>query len=86
MDVENFPDIDHLLRLLAEQSVEHAILLLDTEGRIRWWSPGAEHIFDIPGSEAVGQHSSRIFTPEQVAEGVPEHEMSVARTNIAAED
>ena len=86
MDDNDLPDVDHLLRLLAEQTVEHAILLLDTEGRIRWWSPGAEHIFDIPSGEAVGQHSSRIFTPEQVAEGVPEHEMSVARTKIAAED
>lgn len=77
---------EELLRLLAEQTVEHAILLLDIEGVITWWSPGAERIFGIPASEAVGQHGSRIFTAEQIATGVPEHEMAVARTDIAAED
>jgi PAS domain S-box-containing protein len=86
MNNDDFPDVDDLLRLLAEQTIEHAIVFIDTEGCIRWWSRGAEHIFDIPGSEAIGQHSSRMFTPEQVAEGVPQHEMAVARTNVAAED
>lgn len=86
IDNDGSPEVDELLRLLVEQTGEHAILLLDTEGLIRWWSPGAERIFDIPASEALGQHTSRIFTPEQISEGIPEHEMNVARTDIAAED
>jgi PAS domain S-box-containing protein len=79
-------DLDRLLRLLAEQSDEHAIMFLDLEGRITWWSPGAERIFGMPASEIVGRHGSRLFTEEQVAEGVPEHELAVAARGSAAQD
>jgi PAS domain S-box-containing protein len=79
-------NLDRLLRLLVEQSDEHAILFLDLEGRVTWWSPGAERIFGIPASEIVGQHGSRLFTEEQVAEGVPEHELAVAEKGSAAQD
>ncbi|HEX2138954.1 MAG TPA: PAS domain-containing sensor histidine kinase, partial [Woeseiaceae bacterium] len=79
-------DLERLLRLLAEQSDEHAIMFLDLEGRVTWWSPGAERIFGIPASEIVGQHSSRTFTEEQVAAGMPEHEIAVASKGSAAQD
>ena len=75
-----------LLRLLVEQTMEHAILLLDVSGRIIWWSPGAEDIFGIPSSEAIGKPASLIFTPEDIERGIPEQEMAIARTNDAAED
>lgn len=79
-------NLDRLLRLLAEQSQEHAIMFLDLDGRITWWSPGAERIFGIPAGEIVGQHTSRFFTEEENAQGVAEHEIAVARTGTAAED
>jgi PAS domain S-box-containing protein len=78
--------IDMLLRLLVEQTMEHAILLLDVDGRIVWWSPGAEDIFGIPSSEAIGQPASLIFTPEDIERGIPEQEIAIARANDAAED
>jgi PAS domain S-box-containing protein len=78
--------IDMLLRLLVEQTMEHAILLLDVDGRIVWWSPGAEGIFGIPSSEAIGQPASLIFTPEDIERGIPEQEIAIARANDAAED
>ena len=79
-------DLDTLLRLLAEQSREHAILFLDLDGRVTWWSPGAERIFGIPASGIVGQHSSKLFAEEDIALGVPEHEIAVARTGSSAQD
>lgn len=77
---------ERLLRLLAEQSDDHAIMFLDLHGRVTWWSPGAERIFGIPSSEIVGRHGSRMFTEEQVAAGVPEHEIAVAEKGSAAQD
>ena len=46
---------DQLLSLLAQQSKEHAFILLDADARVVWWSPGAEYIFDRSSSEMVGQ-------------------------------
>lgn len=77
---------ERLIRLFAEQSFEHAILLLDLEGRITWWSPGAERIFGIPLKDAIGRHSSIVFTPEEVAAGMAELEIEVARRETSAED
>ena len=79
-------DLDTLLRLLAEQSREHAIMFLGLDGRVTWWSPGAERIFGIPASDIVGQDVSRLFTEEEAAQGVPGHEIAVARTGSAAQD
>jgi two-component system CheB/CheR fusion protein len=78
--------VDHLLRLLFKESKEHATMLVDPEGRILWWSAGAEHIFGISSGEALGQPLSRLFTPEEVARGLPEHEIAIASSNSAAED
>lgn len=74
-----------LLLLLAERSSD-AIMLLDSKGQVTWWSPGAERIFGIPSSEMLGEHVSRIFTDDDVAEGVPGHELAVARAGTAARD
>ncbi|HET8945866.1 MAG TPA: ATP-binding protein [Candidatus Polarisedimenticolia bacterium] len=78
--------VNHLLRRLAECTQEHAIMLLDREGRITWWNSGAERIFGLTQSEAIGRTVSRLFTGEDVRHGLPEHEMTVAREDSTAED
>lgn len=83
---QNSRDIERLLRLFVEQTKEHAVMLLDPEARIIWWSRGAEHIFGMKGSEAIGQNVAVLFTPEDLARGLPEHEIAVARADGAAED
>ena len=80
------PSIERLLGLLSESTQEHAILLLDKVGRIIYWNVGAERIFGLSRDEAVGQEVSRLFTPEERAQGLPEHEIAVARSNGSAED
>lgn len=79
-------DVDTLLRLLAEQTKEHAIILLDTDSRIQWWNGGAERVFGIAREEAIGQPLSRLFTSDQIEAGMPELEVAVARTDSPAED
>jgi len=78
--------VERLLLRLAECTQEHAIMLLDLEGRITWWNNGAERIFGLPSSQAIGQPVSRLFTREEVQQGLPEHEMTVAREDSNAED
>lgn len=78
--------VEELLRLLAEQSKEHAFILLDTDGRVTWWSPGATHLFDRDADDMVGDSLSILFTPEDVEKGIPEQELATARQAGKAED
>lgn len=78
--------LDHLLRLLAEQTHEHAIFFLDNEGDVAWWGPGAERIFGYSAEEIVGRPGALIFVPEDVQAGVPLLELDIAARNDAAED
>jgi PAS domain S-box-containing protein len=77
---------DQLLTLLAQQSKEHAFMLLDADARITWWSPGAEYIFDRGASEMVGQSLAKLFTPEDVEKGIPDQEIKLALHFGKAED
>jgi PAS domain S-box-containing protein len=78
--------IEQHLRRLAEQSREHAFILLDREQIVQWFSPGAEHIFGWPAAEITGRSIERLFTPEDAAAGIPANERDVAVRQSAAED
>lgn len=86
MERETAATSDYLIRLLAEQAEEFAIILLDTAGHITWWSPGAATIFGIPNELAVGKHFSILFAPEDREKGIDAHEMVTAAGDGAAED
>ena len=79
-------DLDRLVSLFVEKTKEHAVMLLDTQGRIVWWNRGAEQVFGMPSSEAVGQPLSRLFTPEEVERQLDDHELLVASKDSPAED
>lgn len=78
--------IDALIRLAVDQSREHAMILLDAEGRVLWWNYGASHIFNASPEEMRGEEGARFFTPEDVKVGMPQYEMAVGRSAGAAED
>ena len=61
-------------------------MLLDTQGLIIWWNAGAERIFGLKRSEAIGRHVSTLFTDEEIAQGLPKLEIDTARTEGSAED
>lgn len=79
-------DVDRLLRMLAEQNREQAIMLIDPEGRVAWWGRGAEHVFGYTANAIVGQPMSRLFTPEDARRGMPQYELSTACVDGMAED
>ncbi|MBL4835848.1 MAG: PAS domain S-box protein [Pseudomonas sp.] len=74
------------MRLVAESTQDYAIIVQDVDGTITSWNQGAELIFGYTKQEAVGQHGSLIFIPEDRSAGVPEEELQRARDNGRAED
>ena len=63
-------------RLLVEGTQDYAIFLLDPEGRVVSWNPGAERIKGYRADEIIGQHFSRFYPPEAVERGWPDQEVA----------
>lgn len=64
--------------LLAAESKEYAVFLMDAGGQLLCWNLGAERLFGYRSDEIVGHHFSRFFGPEDIRNGQPEHEIKVA--------
>ena len=70
---------DDAFRLLVQSVVDYAIFMLDAEGHVTNWNPGAERIKGYKPNEIVGQHFSRFYTPEDRQSGVPDRALQAAR-------
>ena len=55
---------DLRLRSIVESIGEYAIYLLDRDGHVLTWNPGAERIKGYKADEVLGLHFSRFFTQE----------------------
>jgi len=66
-------------RLLAKNAVEHAIIILDHDGVICEWTPGAQALLGWSADEAVGQSITMIFSDEDRATGASEAERATAK-------
>ncbi len=64
--------------LLIRSVVDYAIYMLDPEGRVLSWNPGAERIKGYSAEEIIGQHFSRFYTEEDRAAGVPSNALKQA--------
>lgn len=73
-------------RLLVAASTEHAIMMIDPQGVILKWNTGAEKMIGMSQSEAIGQHVSSLFTPEDRNSGEPLRELDEARRNGRSAD
>jgi PAS domain S-box-containing protein len=67
-------------RLLVQGVTDYAIFLLDTEGQVICWNTGGKLLFGYQETEIIGQHYSRLFTPEDLQSKEPEKEL---KTSIA---
>lgn len=65
-------------RLLAQGVVEYAIFMVDVDGRVTGWNPGAERITGYRADEIIGEHISRFYPPDAAADGRPEADLAVA--------
>ena len=71
-------ELEERFDLLVADVREYAIFMVEPDGRLLCWNPGAERIFGYRSDEIVGQHFSRFFSPEDVRNGQPEHELKTA--------
>ena len=65
-------------RLLVNAVVDYAIYMLDAEGRVATWNPGAERFKGYAADEIIGEHFSRFFTPEDRAADMPGRALRIA--------
>ncbi len=77
---------DERFQLLVEGAPDHAMVLLDQDSTITFWSTGAEKVFGWSSEEAVGQRGELFFTPEDRAAGQVEKEMTIAMNKGVALD
>ena len=68
-----------LYERLVNSIVDYAVFMLDAEGRVTTWNPGAERIKGYKAKEIVGQHFSRFYTPEDLEADVPAEALRQAR-------
>ncbi len=64
-----------LFRLLVENVKDYAIFLIDPQGRVESWNPGAERLLGYREEEMIGQSIAVFFTPEDIEKGYPQREM-----------
>jgi PAS domain S-box-containing protein len=79
-------DVDNLLKCALAQEKEHAVILLDPDGRVVAWFAGAVDVLGYTEPEMIGQSLARLFTPEDIERGEVTHELRSARRYGKAED
>jgi PAS domain S-box-containing protein len=58
-------------QLLVNAVTDYAIYMLDADGRIASWNPGAQRFKQYSAAEIIGQHFSRFFADEDRARDLP---------------
>jgi PAS domain S-box-containing protein len=73
---------DHLgeqrFQLLVNAVTDYALYMLDPEGFVATWNPGAKRFKGYEPSEIIGEHFSRFFTDEDKATGLPLRALATA--------
>ncbi|WJR65388.1 PAS domain S-box protein [Neorhizobium sp. CSC1952] len=67
-------------RLLIDAITDYAIYMLDTDGRVASWNPGARRFKGYEAWEILGEHFSRFYTDEDRLARVPERALQAAAT------
>ena len=65
-------------QLLVQGITDYAIFLLDPEGNVTTWNPGAQRIKGYTASEIIGRHFSAFYTEEDRAAGKPQEALAAA--------
>jgi len=74
------------LRSILEVIQDYAIFLLDAEGCVATWSPGAERIEGYPSDEILGLNYARFFTQEDIDRGRPAELLRLAAARGRVEE
>src|SRR3954465_14945044 len=69
---------DGRYRLLVEAVTDYAIYMLDANGIVTSWNPGAQRFKGYTAAEIVGQHFSRFYTDEDRETALPKRALETA--------
>jgi len=70
--------VPNAYELLIQGVLDYAIFMLDPDGRVVSWNPGAQKIKGYTASEIIGSHFSRFYTEEDRAAGLPQQALKAA--------
>lgn len=83
---EALQESEERYRLLVESVKDYAIYMLDPDGRVISWNPGAQRMKQYRANEIIGQNFSCFYPSEDIKRGKPEEELRVAATEGRFED
>ena len=75
---EELKERERNFRLLIDGVKDHAMFLLDRNGRIRTWNVGAQRMLGFSTDEALGRDLSSLYTEHDQASGRPTVELAAA--------
>jgi PAS domain S-box-containing protein len=78
--VVNIANDDGRFRMLVDAVTDYAIYMLDPQGHVVSWNPGAQRFKGYQADEIIGQHFSRFYTEEDKATRLPWRALETART------
>jgi len=70
---------EEAFRLLVEGIADHALCMLDTDGRVKSWNAGAERLHGFSSAEALGLPLAAFFPSTEVSTGKTTAALEVAR-------
>ena len=79
-------DSEERNQLIVDSTRDYAIFMLDPQGRIATWNPGAERIKGYQAEEIIGQHFSCFYHKEAVESDWPAQELQIAEAEGRCED
>jgi PAS domain S-box-containing protein len=71
-------DTERRFRLLVESVTGYAIYMLDPDGHVINWNPGAARAKGYAPHEIIGRHFSTFYTPEDKAAEIPQRALRIA--------
>ena len=71
-------DDDTRYRQLIEAIDDYAIYMLDPDGLVSSWNPGAQRFKGYQAHEIIGRHFSRFYTEEDRLAGAPQNALNTA--------
>ena len=73
-------------RLIVDSTQDYGMFMLNPDGVIASWNPGAQRIKGYTAEEAIGKHFSIFYTEEAKAREWPQHELKEAARTGRFED
>jgi PAS domain S-box-containing protein len=78
VNIVKLEETEQRFRLLVQSVTDYAIFMLDPQGQIANWNPGAARIKGYSREEVIGSHFSRFYTPEDRASELPKKALATA--------